>query len=47
MSSAAQIVANIANAQHSTGPATEAGKTISARNSLKHGLTAEYRSPPR
>ncbi len=31
---------NRANAQHSTGPRTEAGKQRAAMNSLKHGLTA-------
>ena len=36
----AQMYANIANAKHSTGPVTEAGKAASAANSLKHGLTA-------
>ena len=40
MSSAAQVAANVANAQHSTGPRTEEGKQTSSRNALKHGLTA-------
>ena len=31
---------NQANAQHSTGPRTEAGKQRSSRNALTHGLTA-------
>jgi len=31
---------NRANAQHSTGPRTEAGKQRSSLNSLRHGLTA-------
>ena len=31
---------NRANAQHSTGPRTEAGKQRSSRNALTHGLTA-------
>ena len=30
---------NRANAQHSTGPITPAGKATAARNALKHGLT--------
>jgi hypothetical protein len=40
MASDAQNEANRANAQHSTGPRTEAGKAASSRNALKHGLTA-------
>jgi hypothetical protein len=39
MATAAQILANQANAQHSTGPATGAGKARSSRNNLQHGLT--------
>jgi hypothetical protein len=39
MSTEAQISANQANSQNSTGPKTEAGKTASAQNSWKHGLT--------
>ena len=35
-----QIEANRRNAQKSTGPATAEGRTISSKNSLKHGLTA-------
>lgn len=31
---------NRANAQHSTGPCTPAGKLASSRNSLKHGLAS-------
>src|SRR3954454_16790685 len=41
MSSAAQAIANRQNAQHSTGPRTEAGKTASSRNGLAHGLTSK------
>jgi hypothetical protein len=40
MSTAAQIRANRANSQHSTGPATAAGKAKSSANSAKHGLTS-------
>jgi hypothetical protein len=40
MSSPARNFANAANAQLSTGPRTEAGKTQSAQNARKHGLTA-------
>lgn len=36
--SAAQISANQANAQKSTGPITDAGKNIIATNAVKHGL---------
>ena len=38
-----QLAANRLNAQRSTGPRTEAGKSRSSGNSMKHGLTA--RSP--
>jgi hypothetical protein len=41
MSTPAQAEANLANAQHSTGPRTEAGKAASSQNALKHGLTAK------
>ena len=40
MASEAQIRANRANAQKSTGPTTEAGKRRSRANALKHGLCA-------
>ncbi len=39
MASAAQIAANQANAQKSTGPKTPPGKAMSCRNSVKHGLS--------
>ncbi len=38
MTSAKQIEANQANAQHSTGPRTEEGKSHTRLNALKHGL---------
>ena len=38
MSTEAQIKANQANSQKSTGPATEAGRAASAQNHLIHGL---------
>jgi hypothetical protein len=39
MSTAAQIAANRANAELSTGPTSEAGKTRSSLNAVKTGLT--------
>lgn len=36
-----QIAANRKNTAKSTGPTTESGKAIAARNSLKHGLLAK------
>jgi hypothetical protein len=41
MTSEKQILANVANAQKSTGPRTEAGKATSSRNAVSHGLTVE------
>jgi hypothetical protein len=41
MTSYRQIEANRRNALKSTGPRTEAGKEISRRNAVRHGLTAE------
>ena len=41
MASSAQIAANIANAQHSTGPRTEAGKAASSQNAMKHGFNSQ------
>ncbi|MEO7145146.1 MAG: hypothetical protein ABI165_16740, partial [Bryobacteraceae bacterium] len=41
MTSAAQLDANRANAQFSTGPKTEAGKDASKNNAFKHGLTSK------
>ena len=40
MSSERQIEANRRNGRVSGGPASEAGRAVSAKNSLKHGLTA-------
>jgi hypothetical protein len=41
MSSEAQIAANRANAEHSTGPRTEEGRAASSKNHLVHGLAAK------
>lgn len=41
MASSARILANQANAQLSTGPRTEGGKSTSRQNALMHGLTAK------
>ena len=38
--SEARRMANARNAQHSTGPRSDAGKKRSSMNALKHGLTA-------
>jgi len=40
MATAAQVRANRANAQKSTGPRTSAGKETASQNALKHGLLA-------
>ena len=40
MATAAQIAANRRNALRSTGPRTAAGRAVSCRNALRHGLTA-------
>jgi hypothetical protein len=41
MTTLRQIEANRRNAQLSTGPKTEGGKSKSRRNAIRHGLTAE------
>ena len=40
--SESQREANRANAQHSTGPRTEAGKSRSRLNATRHGLTGQF-----
>jgi hypothetical protein len=42
MSTSAQIAANQANAQLSTGPVTEAGKTASSQNRRTYGFTGRF-----
>ena len=41
MPSMDQLVANLANAKHSTGPKTEAGKHRTRLNAYRHGLTGQ------
>jgi len=36
-----QLAANIANAQHSTGPTSTQGRKTSSQNALRHGITAQ------
>ena len=45
MATEAQIRANRANAKKSCGPKTDAGKSRSRLNSLKHGARAEVLNP--
>jgi hypothetical protein len=42
MSTPAQISANQANSQVSTGPKTEEGKAAVAQNNFRHGLTSQF-----
>jgi len=46
MSTQAQVLANRANAQHSSGPRTEAGKTAVAQNNFRHGLSGAFQVLP-
>jgi hypothetical protein len=43
MSTEAQICANQANAQHSTGPKTAETKAVSSMNNFRHGLAGAFR----
>ncbi len=42
MSTQAQILANQANAEHSTGPKTEEGKLASCKNNFRYGFTGNF-----
>jgi len=42
MSTESQIRANQQNAQHSTGPQTDAGKAASCMNNFRHGFTGAF-----
>jgi hypothetical protein len=42
MATKAQIRANKENAQHSTGPTTDAGREAVSQNATKHGLTGRF-----
>ena len=41
-----KLQANRANAKHSTGPRTEAGKAVARRNALKHGILSRSLNLP-
>jgi hypothetical protein len=43
----ARVRANRANARHSTGPNTPAGKSAASRNALRHGLAVPVVTDPR
>ncbi len=43
MSTQAQVLANRANTQHSSGPRTEAGKTAISQNNFRHGFTGQFK----
>jgi hypothetical protein len=46
MTSDRKIVANRSNAQKSTGPRSNAGRQVSRRNALRHGLAIAIGSDP-
>jgi hypothetical protein len=41
-----QIAANRSNARMGTGPGTKAGREVSRRNALRHGLAIDIRNDP-
>lgn len=41
MATKLQVLANTANAQHSTGPTSDGGKAVASRNALRHGLRTD------
>ena len=43
MSTQAQVLANRANAQHSSGPITDAGKAASSQNNFRHGFASKFK----
>ena len=42
MATAAQVLANQSNSQHSTGPKTEEGRAAAALNNFRHGLAGKW-----
>jgi hypothetical protein len=46
MISGRKLRANRANSLHSTGPRTAAGRSVSARNARRHGLSIPVLSDP-
>ncbi len=46
MSTQAQVLANRANSQHSTGAKTEEGKAASSQNNFRHGLSGSFQVLP-
>src|SRR5689334_7871764 len=46
MATEAQVKANQANAQHSTGPKTMQGKIAVAQNNFRHGLSGHFQVLP-
>ncbi len=46
MSTATQVAANQANAQQSSGPKTEEGKSASSQNNFRHGLAGRFKVLP-